>query len=112
LKIEFAANRILAHQYKPQHQFIMETDASDAAIGCVLSQLEEKGHKRTVAFYSRSLLQSKINYNVLEKELLAIKSAFEQWHHHLEGANKPTVVLTDHKNLVNMKNLSCFLGTT
>ncbi len=39
------------------------------------------------------------NYNISNRELLAIKLALEEWRHWLEGANHPFTVITDHKNL-------------
>ncbi|XP_047215786.1 scavenger receptor cysteine-rich domain-containing group B protein-like [Girardinichthys multiradiatus] len=39
------------------------------------------------------------NYDVGDKELLAIKLALEEWRHWLEGACLPVIVWTDHKNL-------------
>jgi len=40
-----------------------------------------------------------LNYNVHNKELLAIFDAFKKWCHYLEGAVIPIDVITDHKNL-------------
>lgn len=52
-----------------------------------------------VAYHSRGLNGPEVNYPILDKELLAIKVAFEVWRHHLEGAHHPVLVLSDHKNL-------------
>ncbi|XP_026537629.1 adenylate cyclase type 10 [Notechis scutatus] len=51
------------------------------------------------AYYSRKLTPSEHNYTTWEKELLAIKGAFETWRHHLEGARHKVEVWTDHRNL-------------
>jgi len=40
-----------------------------------------------------------LNYNVYNKELLAIFKAFKIWWHYLEGSTSPIDVVTDHKNL-------------
>ena len=40
-----------------------------------------------------------LNYDVHDKELLAIFEAFKSWHHYLEGTPTPINVITDHKNL-------------
>ncbi|KAL0157255.1 hypothetical protein M9458_048501, partial [Cirrhinus mrigala] len=42
---------------------------------------------------------SERNYDVGNRELLAIKLALEEWRHWLEGARHPFIILTDHKNL-------------
>jgi len=103
LKDSFRKNDILIFP-NPEKEFIVETDASDYAIGCVLSQVSELDNLvHPVAFYSRSLKQAEVNYSIYDKELLAIISAFEVWRHHLEGAKFPVQVLTDHKNLLYLR---------
>src|SRR5258707_12021552 len=52
-----------------------------------------------VACISKSISPAERNYDVYDKEMLAIIRALEQWHHYLEGAAQPVQVLTDHKNL-------------
>jgi hypothetical protein len=39
------------------------------------------------------------NYDIHDKELLAIVAAFQEWRVYLEGAKYPVKVLTNHKNL-------------
>jgi hypothetical protein len=46
------------------------------------------------------LTNAKINYQVYDKELLAIITTFEQWRPYLVGAQHRVQVLTDHKNLL------------
>ena len=51
-----------------------------------------------------------MNYQIYDKELLAIIAAFKHWQHYLEFSSQPTEVLTDHKNLeyfTTTHNLSC-----
>jgi len=67
--------------------FRIEADSSDFASGAVLSQRlpgEEKWH--LVAFYSKSLSPVERNYEIHNKEMLAIIRALEEWRHFLEGA--------------------------
>ncbi|KAK3568022.1 hypothetical protein QTP86_028613, partial [Hemibagrus guttatus] len=45
------------------------------------------------------LMSAEVNYDVGNRELLAIKAALEEWRHWLEGARHPFQVLTDHRNL-------------
>jgi RNase H-like domain found in reverse transcriptase len=40
-----------------------------------------------------------LNYDVQDKELLAIYEAFQIWRHYLEGPSYPIDIITDHKNL-------------
>ncbi len=78
----------------------METDASDFALGAILSQFGIDGLLHPVAFYSWKLTSVEINYQVYDKELLAIITAFEQWRSYLAGPQHRVQVLTDHKNLL------------
>jgi len=97
LKHRFTIAPILAHFY-PERETVVETDASDFALGCVLSQfLDCRLHP--VAFHSRKLSPAERNYEIHDKELLAILQAFTEWKCYLAGADKPITVYTDHQNL-------------
>ena len=52
-----------------------------------------------VAFYSRTFFTPELNYDIHDKELLAIFEAFKIWRHYLEGSASPIDVVMDHKNL-------------
>jgi hypothetical protein len=52
-----------------------------------------------VAFYSKSLVPAERNYDIYDKELLAVIRVLKEWRHHLEGSPHKVIVLTDHKNL-------------
>lgn len=52
--------------------FILDTDASNVAIGTVLSQLDEHGKERVIAYGSRLLTKSERQYCVTCRELLAV----------------------------------------
>jgi len=77
----------------------MEVDASDYAMGEVLSMECEDGLWRPVAFLSKSLNETKRNYEIHDKEILAIVRRLEAWRHLLEGAQSKFEIWTDHKNL-------------
>ena len=57
------------------------------------------GKLHPVAFHSCKFDVAEINYEVHDKELLAIVDSFEQWHHFLEGSPHQVIVYSDHKNL-------------
>ena len=74
-------------------------DASDYATGGVLSMECEDGLWRPVAFLSKSLNETERNYEIHDKEMLAIVRGLEAWRHLLEGAQFKFEIWTDHKNL-------------
>ena len=64
----------------------MEVDALDYAMGGVLSMECEDGLWRPVAFLLKSLNKTERNYEIHDKEMLAIVRGLEVWRHLLEGA--------------------------
>jgi len=58
------------------------------------------GDIHPVVFHSHTFNTSELNYNIYDKELLAIFEAFKKWQHYLERTPAPVKVFTDHKNLV------------
>jgi hypothetical protein len=77
----------------------METDASDYVSAGMLSQYNDDGILHHVAFFSKKHSPAEYNYEIYDKELMAIVRAFEEWRPELEGALYPIQVLSDHKNL-------------
>ncbi|CAJ0934142.1 unnamed protein product [Ranitomeya imitator] len=85
--------------------FQVEVDASEIGAGAVLSQRSSDGSvMKPCAFFSRKFSPAERNYDVGNRELLAMKWAFEEWRHCLEGAKHRVVVLTDHKNLTYLES--------
>ncbi|XP_047190425.1 uncharacterized protein LOC118319617 isoform X2 [Scophthalmus maximus] len=89
LKGRFSSAPVLV-QLDPSSQFIVEVDASDSGVGAVLSQ-RSAGDKRLhpCAFFSRKLSPAEQNYDVGNRELLAVKLALEEWT--LAGRSRDTV---------------------
>jgi len=80
--------------------FWVEVDGSDFATGAVLSQQSTADGKwHPIVFYSKSLSSVERNYEIHDKEMLAIIHALEEWRHFLEGATHPVEIWTDYKNL-------------
>ena len=97
LKQRFTSAPILAH-FCPDRKTVIETDTSDFALGCILSQYLGK-RLHPVAFHSQKLNDAEGNYEIHDKELLAILEAFREWKHYLLGADELVTVYSDHQNL-------------
>jgi hypothetical protein len=78
LKHCFMTAPILRH-LDPHRECIVETDASDFALGGTLSQTTEDKNLHPNAFHSRKFSPAKINYKIHDKELLAIVDCFKAW---------------------------------
>ena len=91
LKERFTNALILA-TFNPSKKIILETDSLDFVIGACLSQLDETGKFKLIAYYSRKLSPAELNYDIHDKELLAIVVAFEQWRVYLKGSTYPVQV--------------------
>ena len=98
LKEKFTSAPILA-SFDPGQQIIMETDASDQALGSCLCQPDTENCLHSVAYRSRKFSGPELRYDVHDKELLAIVDAFQEWRPYLEGAKYTVDVYSDHKNL-------------
>ena len=98
LKKKFISAPILA-SFDPERKIILKTNASDQALGSCLSQPDAEKRLHPVAYRSRKFFGPELNYNIPDKELLAIVDAFEEWRAYLEGSRHPIVVYSDHKNL-------------
>src|SRR3954465_14747399 len=82
---------------KDEEPFMIECDPSEGPVGAILSQKQEDKW-RPVAFLSKALNPTERNYEIYDKELLAIITAFDEWQHYLIGT-KEIEVFTDHQNL-------------
>ena len=98
LKAAFASAPVLTH-WIPDAPMIVETDTSDYVIAAIFSIILLNGKIHPVAFHSRTLTTSELNYDTHDKELLAIFEAFKKCRHYLEGSASPVDIVTDHKNL-------------
>ena len=98
LKEQFTKEPVLA-ALDLDKKLRVEVDTSDYATGGVLSMKGEDGKWRPVAFLSKSLNKTERNYEIHDKEMLAIIRGLEAWRHLLEGAQFKFEIWKDHKNL-------------
>jgi hypothetical protein len=76
--------------------FKVEVNASDYATGGILMQTGKDKKWHPVAYLSKSLSEMERNYDIHDKELLAIIHALASWQQYLEGAPHTIEILTDH----------------
>jgi len=79
--------------------FMLITDASDYTTGAILEQEDALGRSHPVAYYSKSLQLAERNYEIHDKELLAIIHALWHFRHYLQGNPHLTKIFSDHANL-------------
>ena len=109
LKKRFITASVLAH-FDFEKECILETNSSNNVSIGILSQYGDNGLLHLVAFFSCKHSPQEINYEIYDKELLAIIKSFEEWRPTLEGAGLPVKIFTDHKNLqyfMSTKHLFC-----
>ena len=94
LKMAFTSAPILAH-VDPKKPFIIEADA----LGSILSQRGNDEKLHPMAFHSRKFDAAEINYEIHDKELLAIVDSFMQWRNFLDGSSHQVTIFSDHKKL-------------
>ena len=88
---------MMPDQTKP---FQIKCDASKYASGAVLTQLDSNGDWHPVAFLSRTFSETEHNYEIYDRELLAIVRALEEWWHYIQGSGHPMIIYSDHQNLI------------
>ena len=77
--------------------FILQSNPSVVGIGAVLSQVDDTGVERPVAYYSRKLKPRETRYTVTEQECLAVVQGIKHYSVYLEGTH--FTVVTDHSSL-------------
>jgi len=98
IKKSFHNSPHLKH-FDPEKAIIVETDASDYVSARILSQYDNEGRLHPVAFFFKKHTAAECNYEIYDKELLAIIWTFEELRPELEGAAHPISVISNHKNL-------------
>ena len=98
LKDAFTSQPILA-VWDPSLLTRVEVDASGYATGGVISQKHSDGFWHPIAYRSQSMTETERNYDIYDREMLAIHDALKDWRHFLEGLPQPFEIWTDHQNL-------------
>jgi len=91
LKQAFASSPILSLP-DPAKPYYLETDASKLAVGAVLRQPGPDGTLLPCGYLSHTLTPTKQNYQIYDRELLAVVRALKEWRHLLHGSPHPIVI--------------------
>ena len=90
---------VLVH-FDPNKPIMVETEASNYVCSGILSQQQDDGTWRPVVYRSKTMSKAQCNYDIHDKELLAIMQALGEWRQYCEGAKHTVKILTNHINLV------------
>jgi len=97
LNLSFSSALILRH-FDPDLEIVVETDASDYVSAGILSQYHN-GILHSVTLLSKKHSPAECNYEIYDKEPMAIIRCFEAWGTELESTSHHIQVLSDHKKL-------------
>ena len=92
---------MMPDQSKP---YQIEEDTLKYASGAVLTQTNSNGDQHPVAFLSKTFSETEWNYEIYDRELLAIIHALEEWQHYIQGSGHTTIIHSDHQNLTYFKS--------
>jgi hypothetical protein len=81
----------------PRKDFELEVDTSNYATGAILFQRDEQGKACPIGYHSKTFSDAECNYDIYDKELMAIDRGLANWRHLLLGNN--VIIHTDHANL-------------
>jgi len=104
ITILFASGKtLILRHYDPNRPALVETDVSDFAIAGMLSQKFEDCKIHPVRFVSRKLNPAELNYEVYDKEMLAVVYLLNKNRHFLQGTDHKTTIYSNHQNLTYFK---------
>jgi hypothetical protein len=86
------------------HPFSIMTDASLLAAGAILLQEDGNTDLHPCAYFSKTFIAAERNYDIYDRELLAVILALTEWKQYLQGTTHPVTIITDHKNLSYIKD--------
>ncbi len=98
IKEEFIKELILKI-YQAKLLIRVKTDASDFIVRVYLLQKHEDRVQHLVVYYSQKITLLELNYNIYNKELLAIVTVLKEWRAFLQRITELFVIKMDHKNL-------------
>ena len=84
--------------------FHIMSNTSLLAASAVLMQKDTNGNLHPCAYFSKMFSPAEWNYDIYDKELLAVILVLSEWKQYLQGTPHPVSIITDHKNLFYIKD--------
>jgi RNase H-like domain found in reverse transcriptase len=86
---------------QPDHTkpYTLEVDASQYTSGAILYQPDDQDQLRPVGYYLKTFNQAERNYDIHDRELLAMMKGLEYWRHLILSSPHQLTVISDHANL-------------
>ena len=97
LKTRLTTEPVVLRHPDFEKEFYIFCDASDYGVGCVLSQLQDDGAEKVVAYASRHLNEAERKYPAIEREGLAVIFGIRKFRHYL--LDNPFTIISDHRPL-------------
>ena len=94
LKVALTSAPVLGFPQESEGIFICDADASNDAVGSVLSQVQNR-QERVIGYYSKCFNKAERRYCTTRKELVAVVSSVKHWHHYLYGRHLKYVVIME-----------------
>ncbi len=95
--------------FNPSYNTILETDTSDDVAINIINQKDIDGFYHPIAFYSKTLNPTEMNYPIHNKELLIIILTLKKWKTDLQSIRSPFLIITDYRTLEYF-NKKCLLN--
>jgi hypothetical protein len=73
------------HHFDSIKKIKMKIDVSNFEIANIFNQFDVQNHWRSIAFWSRKMISTKMNYEIHDQKLLIIIMIFQQWRHYFEN---------------------------
>ncbi len=86
--------------FNPKLLIELAIDASNYAIGVEVGQIGRDKKYQLISFFLKKFLEAELNYEIYNKELLAIVRAIEENRYYLEGVKHQIIVYSNYQNLI------------
>ncbi len=86
--------------FNPKLSIELAIDVLDYAIGVEVGQIRKDRKYRLISFFLKKFLEAELNYEIYNKELLAIVRAIEENHYYFKGVKHQIIVYSNYQNLI------------